>query len=106
VVHALAGHANEIGYVAFGPDNQLLAAGTRYASEIRIWDLATGRLRQRLEHGNVLSSLELSRDGRSLLTAGWDRTAKLWSLDTGTPARTLVYDTPLMAPAFDPPGPR
>ena len=32
----------------------------------------------------AIHGLALSRDGRRLLTASWDGTAKLWDLETGT----------------------
>lgn len=78
------------GLLAAAPAARMLAFGAPH-SEIRIWDIASARLagdledrdgplRQRRSLG--VMSMALSRDGRWLLTGGFDRRMRLWEIAT------------------------
>jgi WD40 repeat protein len=83
-LRAYEGHANSVIQVAFGGDRKtVLSGGSQYRQAdafARQWDLATGRLLQRLEGREAFSvaALAFSADGRMVLTGGSDKSLRLW----------------------------
>src|SRR5262249_47935936 len=75
--------------LAFSPDGKLLLAqGSRPGgggTTIRLWDLAQRKaIGPALQpHGGTVNSFCWSRDSKTVLTASWDRTARLWDATTG-----------------------
>jgi WD40 repeat protein len=66
--------------LAFAPDGQTLAAETAEHG-IRLWDLATGRVRlDLLGHEAPILSLAFAPDGRTLISGSDDTTALVWQL--------------------------
>lgn len=65
----------------FSPDSaQLLTVG---GNDARLWDRKTRRETIRFSpHGSV-ASVHFSPDGRKIVTASWDNTARIWNADTG-----------------------
>ena len=52
----------------------------------RLWDAKTGQsITPPLRHDGALRALAISRDGRTILTGSYDRTAQLWDKVTGKP---------------------
>lgn len=81
--------------VAFAPDGQraLCMPERQYGAPgfpLFLLDLATGRTLLTLpgHAGNVLAAA-FSPNGKTVLTASWDKTLKLWDLGTGHLLRTL-----------------
>jgi WD40 repeat protein len=69
--------------VAVSPDGVALAAGGLDGA-VRVYDLATGRLRQALEgHRDAVYGLAFAPDGASLLSGSGDRTVRRWELNSG-----------------------
>jgi WD40 repeat protein/tRNA A-37 threonylcarbamoyl transferase component Bud32 len=57
-------------------------------------------------HTGPIQSVEVSPDGRTLLTVSDDRTARLWDLDTGHARHTFDANAGLWRGRFDPSGKR
>jgi WD40 repeat protein len=83
----------------FSPDSKALVIGSRYATTIQVWDIATRKERQQFA-GHIalkdsageeyevptylkITSIAMSPSGRRLATAGWDPTIRLWEVATG-----------------------
>jgi WD40 repeat protein len=77
------GEANfSVAAVAFSPDDATLAAGCS-DGVIRLWDILSGDLRQKLSgHVGVISRLAFAPDGRCLASLGEDNVLDLWHLAT------------------------
>jgi WD40 repeat protein len=75
--------------VAFSPDSQWLVAGSS-DQHAWLWDVETGTLLARTPernlggHVNTVSSVAFNPadpDGKTLATASWDNTVRLWNID-------------------------
>src|SRR5437660_1693569 len=67
-----------------GPDGRLLLTATGPegpAGAIRIWDAGTGEpITAPLYEGGGVNDAEFSRDGRLVVSCGWDGSARVWEL--------------------------
>jgi WD40 repeat protein len=69
--------------VAFSADGATLAAACSDGL-IRLWDVASGRLRRTLSgHTDAVGRLAFTPDGRTLASLGHDNVLNLWHLGTG-----------------------
>ena len=82
VTNGVRGHVTAL---QFSPDGNWLAIGdseTGRAGWVRLIDSASGKIVDAWRaHGDTVFSLEFSRDGKRLVTAGGDRLIKVWKLD-------------------------
>jgi beta-lactamase regulating signal transducer with metallopeptidase domain len=81
-----------LGYVTglvYTPDGQsLISSGNR---EIAFWDPRTGEQKRVLRgHTDQVDALAISRDGRTLVSGGYDRVVKIWDLPSGKERFTLA----------------
>jgi WD40 repeat protein len=81
--------------VAFTTDGKRLIAGLRHA---QLWDITTGK---RVHHfgpfGDLFHAVEVSPDGKYLVTGHMGSDGRIWEIDTGTFFRRLGKNV-------DPPG--
>jgi WD40 repeat protein len=96
LLRTLEGHREQVSRVAFSPDGRTLASGEVVSeegafSETRLWDVATGNLRQPLRHRGYVSGLAFSPDGRRL-AVGWANRLSIRDVATGAFVRTISYD--------------
>ncbi|KAI9317623.1 WD40-repeat-containing domain protein [Dichotomocladium elegans] len=76
--------------VCFSPNGSYLATGAE-DKQIRIWDIASGRIRNRLTgHEQDIYSLDFSRDGRIVVSGSGDRTVRIWSMADSSCMHTLT----------------
>jgi hypothetical protein len=90
---ALNGNTGRIYSLAFSPDGQVLASGTR-DSMAKLWDVATGKELAALPHPAHVFSVAFSPDGRALATAGHrDREGRsVWIWDVAKGRQPLAID--------------
>ncbi|KAJ5378100.1 uncharacterized protein N7496_005509 [Penicillium cataractarum] len=110
-LQALEGHSDIVTSLAFSPDGQLLASGSRDHLQpsdraFLVWDTSTGALQpQRFEsHSNRLCSVAFSPGGQ-LLASVCDKTVQLWDVATRALQRTLKgHQNSVNALSFSPDG--
>ena len=87
--------------VAISPDGKLVAAGS-LDTVVRIWDVTTGYLVERLRgHKDSVYSVAFTPDGKGLVSGSLDKTLKHWDLSglLRNPDRNKAL------PSVTPPGP-
>lgn len=79
----LTGPFKEVRCLSYSRDGQVLASG--HGGEAILWCAETGkRLSSRKAHQFAIAGIGFAgSDGQTLVTAGWDRTVKLWRLLDG-----------------------
>jgi glucose repression regulatory protein TUP1 len=80
--------------VAISPNGQFVAAGCLDAV-IRIWDLATGVLVERLRgHQDSVYTVAFTPDGKGLVSGSLDKTLKYWDVSGSANGGTTSPSTP------------
>jgi DNA-binding beta-propeller fold protein YncE len=93
----------------FSPDGKLLAVAGGQPSakgDLRLFTTADWKLKVVLGgHEDVVNSIAFDRDGKRLLSASYDRTARIWDVSSGKSLRTLTMHSDfVLAAAFSPDG--
>lgn len=106
VFSGLPGKVNAVHFSADGQQMVTASGITGLSGSAQLWDVTTGRkLREFGGHRDVLYDAELSPDGQTLATAGYDRVIKLWRVSDGTLLRSIaVHNGAIFDLAFDPSG--
>jgi eukaryotic-like serine/threonine-protein kinase len=96
---------SELGWmtpVAISPDGKVLAAGR---GPFRLYELATGKERiAPLGHIGTVNSIAFTGDGKTLMSAGQDRTVRVWDAVTGQQKICLAHPGPVYGVAPSPDG--
>jgi WD40 repeat protein/uncharacterized caspase-like protein len=83
------GQGSSIDLALFSPDKRsILTANTGLAYAV-LWDVATGAEIRRFGNTEGVVAIDFSRDGRFVVTAGFDKAAHLWNAATGDEVRTF-----------------
>ncbi|MBP7431305.1 MAG: protein kinase, partial [Candidatus Hydrogenedentes bacterium] len=90
VLHDYADSGVYIIWLDISKDGRWMAAGNSLGT-LHVWDLAAGKRAwvSPQVHYPSLRRVEFSADGRLLLTAGADKMARLWEVESGTCIRTF-----------------
>ena len=71
----------------FTPDHdRFLTIG---GNEVRVWDVKTRKEYTRFAPHLTVSAASFAPDGRRIVTAGWDNSARIWSTDQGQDVQKL-----------------
>jgi WD40 repeat protein len=87
--------------LAFSPNGRRLVAGHDDAT-VRVWDVATGALRELPGHRKAVRDVAFSPDGRWIASASEDATIRIWDARTCEPRATLPHGRPVFGLAFHP----
>jgi hypothetical protein len=68
----------EGGFVALSPDGRTFAVSRGWKSEVRVWEVASGRERFVFRHDGEITSLAFAPDGRTLAAASKEAPVYLW----------------------------
>jgi len=70
-----------INQLKFSNKNDIISAGTD--SKIYVYDFKKkDKINELKGHNDIITSIDISKDGKYLISGSWDTTAKIWSLDT------------------------
>ena len=87
--------------VAISPDGRFIAASYWSDTNVRIWDVSSGTIVNRLcGHSHGILSVAFTPDGKGLVSGSGDRTLKYWELnmtnsnavDAGRPFSKCILD--------------
>jgi WD40 repeat protein len=91
-------HQSGVSAVAFSPDGKKVLTGSNV---IRLWDVGTGKPLASYSAGVVRAAF--SCDGKTALTANFDKTAQVWAAATGKPlCSPLKHQAQIWAVAISP----
>jgi WD40 repeat protein len=87
----LDGHTESADAVCLSQDGRFALSGTRNPgilaarreSNLKLWDVASGRCLRNFKRAGKVTSLSLSQDGRWVIAGDWNETLQLWNVDTG-----------------------
>jgi WD40 repeat protein len=104
-VHALScvrteiGNHGLLGCLAFNRDGTLLTSG---GFDITVWNVQTGELKQRFQHGpDVLLATAFSPDSRTVAFSADQGMITLWDVETGALRRSLIAKYGVNGLVFD-----
>jgi hypothetical protein len=105
VIHSFTESTSPIADVSFHPTVSHYVGNCSTDGTIRIYDTRTYETLMEWNHEGGLSSISFHPNGRFLLSAGHDKTCKIWDLQRGLAMYTLEgHKGPLTSVSFSPRG--
>ena len=100
-IYTLTGHTQWVASCAFSPDGSLIVSAGGDDMTLRVWNAhaltegSTSSVDQCLSTGHTRQAVccGFRPDGRRIVSASWDKTLKVWDMDSGTELRTLTGHT-------------
>jgi WD40 repeat protein/predicted Ser/Thr protein kinase len=86
---------NPIGQLAFSPDGRRATWVAPLSNSFKVWDIPANSVRVWHGHTSTVSDVRFSADGRLLLSASLDGTAKVWDATSPPDARAVELGTEL-----------
>ncbi len=99
----LPGGGGLIPMVATSPNGSLVVVPAS-GGEARVFEVATGKLVTKIEHGADVRTATFAPDGRSVVTGGGDGFARRWDARTGALLASYEHGAPIREIAFSPDG--
>lgn len=82
-IKEFTGHDDKITCIAFSPNGQFIAAGSK-DSNIIIWDITSGnKVKELIGHINSVISIAWSPDGNQIASSSDDFTIRKWDINSG-----------------------
>lgn len=105
VICTIKTEGHGVSSLAISADGKTVATVSSSASEIKLWEMHTGRELRTLKSPDGLSLAAISPDNRLLVGGAWGDSIKIWHLQTGKELHTLkVTPSSVDAIAFLPDG--
>ncbi len=99
-------HDGPVWGIAFSPDGKTVAS-VAHDSPVRLWDVETGRLKQKLGDPEYGISVAFSPNGQTLVSGtSVERKVRVWNLATGKITSTMQISALLFSTKFSPDGKR
>lgn len=116
-IHTFKGHSSDINSIDFSPEGKYVVTGSN-DSTAKLWDISTGKeIRSFKGHSPFYTTSDktesvckiydarFSPDGKYVVTAGSDKTARLWDVRTGKEIQTFSgHSLPVKSVEFSPDG--
>ncbi|MEV6813050.1 WD40 repeat domain-containing protein [Micromonospora sp. NPDC051296] len=97
-------HSTSVNSIAFSPDGQHLATGSKDGGA-RLYQTVSGHRRWQVAHGRSVNTVAfIPPDGAGVVTASGDKTARRLRLDTGEEQWQLAHPQPVTQIAVSPDG--
>ncbi len=90
---------------AWSPDGRLVATPEQSLDKTQsaqLWEAEGGEIVARMQHDGSVCTVSFDKEGRRLLTASQDRTARIWSVPDGRELARVTHGAPVTAAWFAP----
>jgi WD40 repeat protein len=97
--------AEDLYDVVVSPNGSLALTGGSVDTTVHLWDVKNWKEIRRFEgHTSNVQRVVFSADGRRALSGSWDKTARLWDVETGKECKCFVHQASVGGVALSPDG--